>query len=205
MNFQQAGQLQQKQLAAEPALRPTSIRASLKAATDESHGRLDRLAARFDLSSDTGYRNFLTASAAALLPVETALEQAGVAHLFGDWPARRRSQAILDDLGGMGSDVPGSKAVEPPASPAGIFGMLYVLEGSRLGARTVLKQLEAASERARRNLRYLSHGSDANLWRSFTARLETEAAVLGDVATTIAAARDAFAVFLDRFAARPAA
>ncbi|WP_445678595.1 biliverdin-producing heme oxygenase [Radicibacter daui] len=204
MNFQQASQLQQKRPEAASAVPSASVRFALKEATADAHRRLDALSARFNLSDDAGYRDFLMASAAALLPLEAALERGGVAQLLEDWPSRTRASAICADLQGLEGDIPDARSVTLPASPAALFGVLYVLEGSRLGARFVLKQLEPAGERVRQNVRYLTHGREQDLWRSFAARLESEATIAGDLATTIAAAHTAFGVFLDRFAAGPA-
>lgn len=204
MNFQQVSQLQQKQPDAASAAPAASIRAALRAATAEAHRKLDSLATRFDLTSDTGYRAFLTVSAEALLALEAALERAGVAQHLDDWPARARAGAIVADLQGLGGEAPAAAPVTLPASPAALFGVLYVLEGSRLGARLILKQLEAAGEHIRRNSRYLAHGVESDLWRSFAARLESEPAVSRDPAAVVAAAQTAFTVFLDRFAVRPA-
>jgi len=75
-----------------------SLHARLRQATAESHRMLDKLFGGFDLRQRAGYRRFLEASAAALLPLEAALVEAGVKHLFPDWPLRSRRRAILDDL-----------------------------------------------------------------------------------------------------------
>ena len=50
-----------------------------------------------------------------------------------DWPDRRRSSLLRDDLETLGAALP--TLVVPPsfAGPDDILGGLYVLEGSRLG------------------------------------------------------------------------
>ena len=136
------------------------LRERLKAATTDAHRALDARFGAFDLTSVAGYRRFLEASAAALLPLETTLERSGVARLFSDWPQRSRRTAIVADLDCIGG------VVNPLASLATmsreqVFGAMYVLEGSRLGARYLLRaiagcgqpQIEAAT-------RYLRHGRD---------------------------------------------
>ncbi|MGH1557740.1 hypothetical protein ACRAWD_07640 [Caulobacter segnis] len=49
---------------------------------------------------------FLSASAAALSPLEQALERAGVADWLPDWPARARRAALAQDLAALGLSAP---------------------------------------------------------------------------------------------------
>jgi len=64
------------------------VRWQLKEATEPAHRRLDKEFAALDLTRREHYRAFLTASAAALLPLETLIEAAGIKKLLGDWPAQ---------------------------------------------------------------------------------------------------------------------
>lgn len=61
------------------------------------------------------------------------------------------------------------KAVPTP-SPAFGAGLLYVLEGSRLGARVLARRVRRAGSDL--PLAYLAHGEDEDLWRSFLTWLE---------------------------------
>src|SRR5262245_57771211 len=54
-----------------------SLRNILKEATARDHARLDGRLGAFDLHDSAGYRRFLEANAAALLPLEGALVAAG--------------------------------------------------------------------------------------------------------------------------------
>src|SRR5690348_14674131 len=72
-------------LAASPQIETTvsscasaTLRDRLRAATAEAHAALDRCLQAFDLTTRAGYGRFLAANAAALLPLERALEDAGV-------------------------------------------------------------------------------------------------------------------------------
>lgn len=56
-----------------------SGRTALRDATGESHDRVDAVFSAIDLSNLTQYGRFLTAQAAAHLPVEQALDAAGAA------------------------------------------------------------------------------------------------------------------------------
>jgi len=177
------------------------IRERLRAATSAAHHALDERLSAFDLTVADDYRRFLQASAAALLPLESALEQAGVAELFADWSHRARAGAVAADLARLGGAV-APLPLPQPLDRIGIFGTLYVLEGSRLGA-VYLRRIVAASadRRVRSATRYLSHGVGQGLWRSYLARLEREAGTATDVSGMIASAQQAFAMFAKAVAA----
>jgi heme oxygenase len=71
---------------------------------------------------------------------------------------------------------------------------MYVLEGSRLGAKFLLKTVaEAADTRLGEATAYLSHGMGKRLWQSFLAKLASEGACDEDEAIDFA--RIAFAAF----------
>jgi heme oxygenase len=147
----------------------------------------------FDLTILSGYRRFLQASAGALLPLEAALVDAGVAKHFPDWPERTRSAVIAADLDRLGQEAHATVSV-PPLTQSGVIGTMYVLEGSRLGAKFLLKAVaDATDPRIGRATAYLSHGAGKRLWQSFLAKLGSDACWDEDEA--IEAARSAFAAF----------
>lgn len=169
------------------------LRERLRDATAAAHRELDAQLSAFDLTVFSGYRRFLQASAGALLPLEAALVEAGVANMFRDWPERSRSAAIAADLGRLGSAAQSTVSV-PPLTPSGVLGTMYVLEGSRLGAKFLLKTIAAAGDlRIGEATAYLSHGAGQRLWQSFLAKLASEDSCDEDEA--IEAARVAFAAF----------
>ena len=148
-------------------------------------------------SAETGYRSFLLASAAAVFPLEQALLAAKVDAIVPDWARRSRTAALRADLADLGIiDVP---AAPPPllAEEARQFGALYVLEGSRLGAKLLLPELLArGSTRVQAATRYLRHGEGHWLWPSFLAYLESSEAARRCPDDAIAGARAAFALFV---------
>jgi heme oxygenase len=74
--------------------------------------------------------------------------------------------------------------------------MLYVLEGSRLGGKLLLRRALADPDpRIRAATRYLAHGDGSGLWQAFLERLEASAAVARSHDAAIAGAREAFALF----------
>ena len=173
----------------------SGLRERLREATSEAHRELDAQLSAFDLTGLPGYRRFLQASAGALLPLEAALVEAGVADLFPDWPQRSRRAAIAADLARLDSAIPSPVSV-PPLTQNGVFGTMYVLEGSRLGAKFLLRTVaDAADPRVGRATAYLSHGAGQRLWQSFLARLADEDLGPSDEDETIVAAQAAFAAF----------
>ncbi len=139
-----------------------------------------------------GYRRFLLCSAKALLPIETALEEAGVEASLPDWPQRTRASALRLDLADLCASVPASNGRFAPVditNEAFQWGALYVLEGSRLGARYLSRQIPQHVP-----ARYMRHGEGLPLWPSFLERLETSRAAQEPGAAE-AGARAAFLSF----------
>jgi heme oxygenase len=171
-----------------------SLRERLRKETSEAHTRLDRMLSALDLCDLPGYRLFLEINAAALLPLEIALEEAGVGSHFPDWPARSRTRAILDDLFRLDG-----RASPPDLLPTmdtdAIFGTMYVLEGSRLGARMLARRVARAPHVVEAGATsFLHHGNGLPLWQGFLAALERHQAIACEAAI-IDAARSAFVLF----------
>jgi heme oxygenase (biliverdin-IX-beta and delta-forming) len=173
----------------------SGLREKLKQSTAAAHRRLDATFSDFDLSGVAGYRRFLEASAAALLPLETALEAAGVNAILPDWPERVRSAAIIADLKRLGGVARPLCAVEPLTRNA-VLGVTYVLEGSRLGAKYLMRSIaEGGNSQVMAATSYLAHGAGQPLWRSFLARLESEPVTPAGEAEVVRGAYHAFAMF----------
>lgn len=177
-----------------PAQMP-SLRNILKEATAADHARLDAQLGAFHLHDLAGYRRFLEANAAALLPLEGALVAAGVRDTFPDWDRRARSRAILDDLAVVGG---APDLLDPPvlSGRCAVLGTLYVLEGSRLGAAYLLKHVRQASDpRILNATAYLAHGAGQQLWQHFLAVLERHSGEVQNEDDVVVPARRAFALF----------
>lgn len=179
-------------------------RNSLRGATEHLHRDLDRIAAGFNLGDVNHYRRFLQANAATLIAIEQLLENAGVAQLLPDWSQRSRRAAILADLRSLDADVQPLALRRTAPTSAEVFGILYVLEGSRLGARVQLDQVSASGDEHVRNASsYLRHGQASpgqpgGLWRSFLQQLETHEAA-DDQTQTVSGAVYAFTMFIRSF------
>jgi heme oxygenase len=174
-----------------------SMRALLRASTMGLHAVVDARFAPMLGAGETGYRSFLLASATAVFALEQALLAADVDAILPNWARRTRTAALRADLADLGVvDVP----VAPPpllAGEARQFGALYVLEGSRLGAKVLLPELLAhGSSRVRAATRYLRHSEGHRLWPAFLAHLESSQAARRCPDDAIAGARTAFALFV---------
>ncbi|MET1025890.1 MAG: biliverdin-producing heme oxygenase [Dongiaceae bacterium] len=169
--------------------------ASLRSATRAIHGRLE---ARFDSASfgtRAGYVRFLQMSWPSAA-IERALTLAGIEHVLPDWPLRQRRFALAADLTMLGATMPDADPCIIETDIGTLLGWSYVLEGSRLGARLVLRDVRAAAEPALLGAtQFLRHGEGRPFWTSFKTVL---ARIDGDAAQTqraCAAASAAFAYF----------
>jgi heme oxygenase len=173
------------------------MRERLREATSDLHAAIDaRFAPLVDGGID-GYRRFLDASAAVVVPLERVLSAADVQRLLPDWGERVRTPALLADLTALGISPREERPCVPvPPSEAFQFGALYVLEGSRLGAGFLARVVEQAVDpRVRAATRYLRHGRGRRFWESYLDRLEASDAVRNAPAEVIGGARAAFARF----------
>jgi heme oxygenase len=176
--------------------RPTSettVRSVLRDATSALHVEVDT--AMSEVMGRGGYPEFLLRSADALLPLESALEKAGVVGILPDWAQRSRSLAIQADLADLSVAMPehveGIRALRIEGEAA-LFGALYVLEGSRLGARYIARGIDPTLP-----ARYIRHGEGLPLWPTFLARLECSVAVQDHLDDALSGARAAFQAFRD--------
>jgi heme oxygenase len=170
------------------------LRGLLRRATSEAHRRLDAGWGDHDFANRRDYETFLAAMAAALVPLEADLNRATEGAVPPDWPARRRSAAILADLAALGRPAPPAPASPRAPGRAEVAGLLYVLEGSRLGGQLLLRRALASSDPVvRDNTRFLRHGEGLRLWPSFTAWLASCPPTQADGA--VAGALRAFSLF----------
>lgn len=175
---------------------PLSARFLLRDSTADLHKRIDdAFSGPFDTDT-ASYGRFLLRLAAAICSLEQGMESEGIRVFLPDWDDRRRRHALARDLETLGVAMP-----EPAQSPfiageAALFGAAYVLEGSRLGGKVLLRRVMANPDpRARAATHHLRHGNDAGLWQSFLTRLEASTAVRQAPDEAVAGARAAFGLF----------
>ena len=167
-----------------------SAHQALKRATHEAHERLDAHFSAFDLARPDDYRRFLTAHARAYLPAEDALANAPDDWLPSGWREGRRGAALKEDCAALGIDV--GPAHPPPTfdSKAEVAGMVYVLEGSRLGGR-VLSRLVAPELPSA----FLSSIAPKGHWKNITNWLDRQIVTETELDAASRAATEMFGVF----------
>jgi len=176
---------------------PEDHRFALKRATDAAHARVEEIVQAAGMfGSIEGYRRYLNGSYAARARLEHRLDAGGAERLWADWPSRRIAHLIaadIDDLGGVALVSSGMSAL--PLSDAELLGVLYVLEGSSLGARVLVNMARGLGLSATCGARHLVHqAGDTGAWRSFVALMNSAAQP-----PSIEAALAAFDVFADAY------
>lgn len=172
-----------------------SNRFALRDHTQADHARLDAGAGRLDLSQKADYSRFLTWQAALVPALEAHLRASGIEAILPDWGQRTRSEALFADLDALGAARPAPVSVEGFSSePAALWGIAYVLEGSRVGG-TMLERSVADALRGRATA-FLTHGHKDRLWPKFTAALDAAPFSEGELDTAVRAARQVFGLFL---------
>ncbi|OLP62255.1 hypothetical protein BJF93_18735 [Xaviernesmea oryzae] len=173
-----------------------SRRFLLRARTAEAHDALDRMIGPFD--SLESYRRYLAGIGGFRLPLEAKLRQAV-------WPLaleglRPQDFGLLirqdqDDLGMTSQEEPGTEETqhfEGATSAAALFGTLYVLEGSNLGARLLYKRAQALGLGPDHGARHLAAQAERNdRWSRFLQALEAADAI--EIDEIALASRAAFA------------
>lgn len=158
----------------------------LREATAHAHAAVDAVFGGYDLSDRDGYARFLSAHAAAMVPLEAALDAAGAERVTADWASRKRADLILADLA-MHSDRGQADLVEAgwPSSPFDqlgfgaerstkaqdllpiLAGVLYVVEGSRLGGKFLARRLPVEFSKS-----YLDAHQPAGNWAKLLASID---------------------------------
>ena len=173
-----------------------AVRERLRAATLDAHERVDRCFSRCDFARPPDYRRFLEAHHAVLPGCEQVLAASGAGRLIDDWMLRVRTPALVADLADLGMAPTPAATQTALLSPAAAFGMLYVLEGSRLGGAVLARRvLAGGNPRCGEATRYLRHGEGSRLWPSFLLALEASGDVRDDPGAVVASAIETFGRF----------
>ncbi|BEV00265.1 biliverdin-producing heme oxygenase [Novosphingobium olei] len=140
------------------------IRAWLRDSTRDDHARVDDAFASFRLSDRSSYADFLAAHGRALLPLERWI---GAGALLPGW--RGRSEAVVEDLHALAEPVPEAPALEWPRDEAARLGALYVLEGSRMGAAVLARDVSDDLPNG-----YLTSRAAPGQWQALLTLLESK-------------------------------
>ncbi len=151
-------------------------RFALKAATDAAHEHVEsiiRTRGMFDTAE--GYRCYLQASWRLRLQHEDQLDRSNASEIWPEWNGRRIAGLAFQDLADIGL-APGHppEKLSAPLSLKELLATLYVLEGSSLGARVLVKSVSVLGFSASHGARHLhAQAGDTGAWRSFVATLDT--------------------------------
>lgn len=155
-------------------LRHTSLRSLLRAETAKIHAALDTAIGPFD--SLPSYKNYLKRQFLFRQPLEALLSQRGLPGRFGAWQPKRIARLLADDMEDLGVALPvhpGTSARPASGDDASLLGMLYVLEGSSLGARLLYKRAIELGLSESQGARHLAPQEDDNIrWQEFLTILE---------------------------------
>lgn len=144
------------------------------------------------------YGNYLAALAGFRNAAEPWVEERATRPELGGWRPMRVRGEISADLADLGLMAVPADMPTMSNDIATLTGVLYVLEGSALGARVLVGRAQALGLTDRFGARHLSAlASETQSWRSFLNVLETIEPF--DTAHAVTAANATFAVALRAF------
>nr|WP_262504389.1 biliverdin-producing heme oxygenase [Sphingobium sp. KCTC 72723] len=166
------------------------IRLALRDATMKDHRHVDALFSPYALDCRDDYRAFLIAHARAVGAIEPVA-----------MPDRSRLPLLAQDLDSLGVPMPAPLPLSGEASDGYRWGLLYALEGSRLGGAMLARQVGKGLPIA-----YLSAVHGKGEWKDFQAALESAALKGGEgwLDDAVQGAQAAFALFAQAGADRVA-
>lgn len=168
-----------------------ALRTTLRLGTQDEHDRLDALIGSFD--DRDGYTAFLVGSYRFRASLKVIIGAVPF------WPVDLLLTELQDDLQALGAQAIEPKAVIAPLPTLSEqFGLLYVLEGSALGARLLVRRAEALGMNADHGARHLSaQVRQPGRWRDFLDLMASRGDL--DPALALSGAKAAFAAALTNF------
>ena len=159
----------------------SGVRQALREATSDSHSHVDGLFSAYRLDSESDYAAFLTAHARALGALESVAR-----------PESPRLPMIAADLAAMDMTMPAPLSLADPDRDGYRWGLLYALEGSRLGGAMLARRVAPGLPHA-----YLSAVHGKGGWVAFQQALDRAAADGGEdwLDDAVQGAQAAFALF----------
>ena len=146
------------------------IRSFLRGETNELHRELDAVVGVF--SNRAAYARFLQGTFSHRAPVEAALLNADAARI-SSWQPRRLMAELKADLADLALPLPAAEPFHLSNDMAAFLGAAYVLEGSALGARVLVKGVEPLGFGPENGARYLSaQAGSLDSWRTLLVALE---------------------------------
>ena len=172
-------------------------RFALRELTRDDHETLDALVGEF--TDRQAYQRYVEGMAAFRGGVERRLADVDYPETFGDWRPGLISPELSQDLDDLGLEAPRPPvAFDLPVDRDGLLGVLYVLEGSALGARLLVRRAAALGFSNDHGARHLAaQTARPESWTRFVALLDGLAP--SGIETAAHAARRTFAAAIDAF------
>ncbi|BAT59084.1 heme oxygenase [Variibacter gotjawalensis] len=162
----------------------------LRESTAAAHEHLENLVG--ELTDLAAYKRYLSGIYAFRQPIEVAWADSGWPPRFGGWRPTMIASAMDRDLADLGLARPRPEQPHLDTDFAARLGTLYVLEGSSLGAKLLLRNVRMLGLAEDFGARHLSLQANADTWRSYLRLLEQDDEA--DPDAVIAAANETFAV-----------
>jgi heme oxygenase len=152
-----------------------SRRLLLRQATADAHQSVENAAGSIATALD--YRQYVAGLYAFRAPIEKALEGCEWPQAIGAWRPIAISQPLKSDLADIDSASPAmaDPDTRPPMSNdiSDLLGLLYVLEGSSLGARIIYQRARKLGFHESYGARHLSAQTQSSQnWKDFIALLD---------------------------------
>lgn len=148
----------------------------LRERTGPIHQELDERVGEF--TDRTAYLRYTRGMLGFRRPIEHSLSHMSMPAWFGGFQPNYLASALERDLVALGGEMP-AKAVIDPGLPAvletgALLGTLYVLEGSTLGARLLVRRAAALGLDETNGAEHLKkQSSDLGNWNAFAALLDS--------------------------------
>lgn len=177
------------------------LRARLKFETSQVHDQVEASSKmgrllQEDLTRDE-YIRLLARMYSIYEPLEAALRTTkGIKGWLPDYDKRWKTESLRQDLKSLDAEIPAKNTpIQIYTFPEAV-GMLYVLEGSTLGARVIAQSLRKRDFINQDQLTFFTHYGDqsGSYWQRFLAALENIQPQDHDAA--LAGAKRAFQLFL---------
>lgn len=166
------------------------LRLALRAGTAEAHRATEDVVG--GVGTKPLYARYLAGMYSFRAPIEAAFSSLAFPEEFAGWRPTPVEKAMRADLADLGlPEPPPRDAFAVPEDLSGLLGLCYVLEGSSLGARLLLREVAAIGLDAGFGARHLAvqSGNPAH-WTAFTRLIETLPA---DAGRAVDVANQAFA------------
>lgn len=148
-----------------------SIRDGLIEATASLHRQVDSLFSMDRITTPRGYGAMLMSHAAVVPGTEAFLRRSRHLVDLPRFEERMRTTALENDMRALKLAPASAAPMSFLNSRGAVAGLLYVLEGSRLGATVIRRRL--AKSGASYPTDFLSHGENCGFWQSYLSWLQS--------------------------------